>query len=135
MKFRRMSVLAGLIVLLIALLSSGFVTSALNGSMAGPQAKATATPPPFPDAYKLPSGDPSANVPGVVSFSPDGIGHPCSSIAQEPQYMGVSPIAVAYPYQTCTGNGQMGDIATWQDDGHDYVGHPASAAGCSLSTT
>ena len=122
MKFRRMYVLAGLAVLLIALLSSGFVTSAVTGTMAGPQAKATSTPPPFPDAYKLNNDKPSANAPGVTASSPQAISHPCSGMYPEPPFEGLSPITVTYPYVTCQTNGQMGDIATWQHGGHDYVG-------------
>lgn len=124
MKLRRLSLLAGMAVL-IAVLVSGFFTTGLSGSMAGTKAvaKATATPPPFPDAYKMNPTDKSAPVAGVVTTGPNGISHPCSSLmVTNPPFSGLSPIAIAYPRTTCTGIVNMGDVATWQNNGHDYVG-------------
>ncbi|MEO5952322.1 MAG: Ig-like domain-containing protein [Chloroflexia bacterium] len=124
MKLRRLYMLAGMAAL-IAVLVSGFFTTGIGGSMSGTkvQAKATATPPPFPDAYKLDNSDPSAPAAGVVSTGPLGLDHPCSSLmVANPPFVGLSPIAIAYPRTTCTSTINMGDVATWQNNGHDYVG-------------
>lgn len=115
--------LAAIVAVLIGLASSGVMTSGVLGTLAGPKPLATSTPPPFPDAYKMNRGEPAANVPGVVSTSPNGFSHPCmSQMVPDPPFAGLSPIAIAYPRATCTSQVNMGDIATWQYGGHDYVG-------------
>jgi hypothetical protein len=111
----------------LALLVAAFAVSGLQaGSMAGftpasrTDADHPAVPPAFPDAYKLPSEEGAvARVPGVV---PDGLTHPCSGMAARPEFAGLSPIAIAYPYTNCPSTSMMGDVATWQYGGHDFVG-------------
>jgi hypothetical protein len=108
-----------------ALLVAAIAASGLQaGSLAG-YTKATppdhpSSAPPFPDAYKL-SGNSGAvaKVPGVVS---DHLTHPCGGMDPDPDYTGLSPIAIAYPYTNCPSTSMMGDVATWQNGGHDYVG-------------
>ncbi len=128
MKFRRLYVLAGIAVLIV-LLMSGVASSGLGGMMTGSQANFDTdssghllNPPPFPDAYKLHQGPPSASVPGVITTDTDGLSHPCSGLIPEPPFAGLSPIAIAYPYTNCAPYWMMGDVATWQYQGHDYVG-------------
>ena len=55
-----------------------------------------------------------ARVPGVV---PDGLTHPCSGMAAQPQFAGLSPIAIAYPYTNCPSTSMMGDVAHFRGGG------------------
>lgn len=121
MGIRRIVMLAASFALLVAAIAtSGLQTGNLAGFTPASPPDHPTTEPAFPDAYKLAGEKGSvARVPGVV---PNHMSHPCSGMAAEPQFAGLSPLAVAYPYTNCPSTSMMGDVATWQHDGHDYVG-------------
>jgi S-layer homology domain len=129
MKFRRLYIVLGM-ALLVAIASSGRIASSVVGGLAGTQEKAAVdasghplATPPFPDAYKLNQGPRSVSVPGVITSSTNGLTHPCSGMSPQPPFTGLSPIAIVYPYANCQGTPDAGgDIATWQNSGHSFVG-------------
>jgi hypothetical protein len=113
-------VVSSFVLLVAAFATSGLQVGNLAGFTPASRPDPKATPVPFPDAYKLAGDEGSvAKVPGVV---PDHLTHPCSGLAPEPTFQGLSPIAIAYPYVNCPSTSMMGDVATWQNNGHDYVG-------------
>lgn len=125
MRLKRLSLLLGLLLLLVTgLFSGGILSGGGLSNLANRQVQAGPTRvanPPFPDAYKLsPKQPPGASVPGI--YAPGSLTHPCGQMYPAPPFTGLSPLAIAYPYTNCPNTNAMGDVATWQYNGHDYVG-------------